>query len=148
MPILAFCIDWRVYSMNIDAINELICKSGGLESSLGMQFISTDEDDTCMAKLYVDTKVTQPFGYLSGGAILALAEALAGVGSVSLCPGCKCAGVSVNASHVHSAKKGETVTAYGRLVHKGTKTHLWRVDVTNEAGELISTVNVTNLVKE
>lgn len=133
--------------MFVDEINERIRKSQGFEMTVGMQFLSTPEPDTCAGKLYVDKHVLQPFGYLSGGAILALAETLAGVGSIALCPDCKCVGINVNANHVHSAKEGETVTALGRLVHKGGQTHVWRVDVTNDAGQLISTVTVTNFVK-
>ncbi|MCQ2144836.1 MAG: PaaI family thioesterase [Bacteroidales bacterium] len=133
--------------MNIDLINERIRKSQGFEHTVGMEFISTPEPDSCMGRLHVDKRVTQPFGYLSGGAILALAETLAGVGSVALCPDCKCVGINVNANHVHSAKEGETVTALGKLIHKGGQTHVWRVDVSNEDGRLVSTVTVTNFVK-
>lgn len=133
--------------MNLDKINEIIQKSQGFEANTGMVFISTPGSDTCVAKMHVDKRNMQPFGYLSGGAILALAESLAGAGSCSLCPGCKCMGINVNANHVHSAKEGETVTATGHLIHQGKQTHVWRIDVTNEAGQLVSTVNVTNFVK-
>lgn len=133
--------------MNVDKINQIIKSSNGFEQTVGMEFISTPEPDTCMGRIHVERKVMQPFGYLSGGAVLALAETLAGAGSVSLCPDCKCVGISVTANHVHSAAEGETVTALGHLVHKGTQTHVWRVDVTNEAGRLVSTVTVTNFVK-
>lgn len=133
--------------MNLDNIIELMRKSQGLEATLGMEFISTPETDTCMARLNAGKHVLQPFGYLSGGAILALAETLAGAGSLALCPGCKCMGINVNANHVHSAKEGECVTALGHLVHKGMQTHVWRIDVTNGEGRLVSTVTVTNFVK-
>ena len=45
-----------------------------MSTALGMEFISTPEDDTCMARMKVDERNRQPFGYLSGGASLALAE--------------------------------------------------------------------------
>lgn len=134
--------------MDITSINETILSSHGFEQNVGMEFFSTDDPDTCMAKLHVEKKNMQPFGFLSGGAILALAETLAGVGSSALCPDCICMGIEVNASHVHSAKEGETVTAVARIMHKGSHTHLWRVDVSNESGELVSTINVTNYVKK
>lgn len=133
--------------MNLDRINEIIQESQGFEAGTGMEFISTPDPYTCVAKMHVDKRNMQPFGYLSGGAILALAESLAGAGSCSLCPDCKCMGINVNANHVHSAKEGETVRATGRLIHQGKQTHVWRIDVTNEAGRLVSTVNVTNFVK-
>lgn len=133
--------------MNIDIIKDCILRSDGFEATIGMEFISTPEPDTCLARLHVDKRNMQPFGYLSGGAILVLAETLAGLGSCALCPGCKCLGINVNANHMHSASEGETVTAEGRLLHKGAQTHVWRIDVKNEDGQLISTVNVTNFVK-
>lgn len=133
--------------MNIDQINDILARKRGFEQNIGMEFISTPEPDTCMARMHVDERNRQPFGYLSGGAILALAETLAGVGSSALCPGCMCVGMNVNGNHVHSAAEGETVTAMGHLVHRGGQTHVWRVDVTNDAGRLISTVNVTNFIK-
>ena len=111
-----------------------------------MEFISTPEDDTCMARMQVDERNRQPFGFLSGGASLALAENVAGVGSCSLCPGCACVGIEVSGSHVQAVSEGDTVTAYARLKHRGKTLHVWTVDIKNSAGELISSVRVTNYI--
>jgi uncharacterized protein (TIGR00369 family) len=70
----------------------------------------------------VDERNRQPFGFLSGGATLALAENLAGIGSLALCPGRISVGINVSGSHVKAVAEGDTVTAYGRLIHKGTHT--------------------------
>ena len=67
--------------MNVDRINAIINNKPNLSTALGMEFISTPEDDTCMARMRVDERNRQPFGFLSGGASLALAENEAGVGS-------------------------------------------------------------------
>ena len=72
--------------MNVDSINEIINSKPNMSTALGMEFISTPESDTCMARMKVDERNRQPFGFLSGGASLALAENVAGVGSSSLCP--------------------------------------------------------------
>lgn len=111
-----------------------------------MEFISTPEGDTCMACMKVDERNRQPFGFLSGGASLALAENVAGVGSSALCPGCACVGIEVSGSHVKAVAEGDTVTAYARLLHKGTTLHVWNVDIKDTAGDLISNVRVTNYV--
>jgi acyl-coenzyme A thioesterase PaaI-like protein len=42
--------------------------------------------------------------------------------------------------------EGDTVTAYGRLQHQGKKLHVWQVDIKDSAGDLISTVRVTNFI--
>ena len=132
--------------MNVEKIKAIIDAKPNLSTALGMEFISTPEDDTCMAKMKVDERNRQPFGFLSGGASLALAENLAGVGSSSLCPGCACVGIEVSGSHVKAVVEGDTVTAYGRLQHQGRMLHVWQVDIKDSAGNLISTVRVTNFI--
>lgn len=132
--------------MNVDHIKEIIEKRPNLSTTLGMQFISTPDDDICMATMKVDKRNRQPFGFLSGGASLALAENLAGVGSSALCPGKICVGISVSGDHVKAVEEGETVTALAHLVSKGRKLHVWDVQISNLSGELISTVHVTNYI--
>ena len=132
--------------MNVDSINEIINSKPNMSTALGMEFISTPESDTCMARMKVDERNRQPFGFLSGGASLALAENVAGVGSSSLCPGCACVGIEVSGSHVKAVAEGDTVTAFARMIHKGTTLHVWNVDIKDTAGDLISNVRVTNYI--
>lgn len=132
--------------MNVESINKIIYDKPNLSTALGMEFISTPEDDTCMARMRVDERNRQPFGFLSGGASLALAENVAGVGSSALCPGCACVGIEVSGSHVQAIAEGDTVTAYARLLHSGKTLHVWQVDIKNSAAELISSVRVTNYI--
>ena len=132
--------------MNVDKINHIIHSKPNLSTALGMEFLSTPEDDTCMARMKVDERNRQPFGFLSGGASLALAENVAGVASSSLCPDCACVGIEVSGSHVKAVAEGDTVTASARLLHKGHTLHVWNVDITDTAGDLISNVRVTNYV--
>jgi uncharacterized protein (TIGR00369 family) len=132
--------------MNVDSINKLINDKPNLSTALGMEFLSTPEDDTCMARMRVDERNRQPFGFLSGGASLALAENVAGVGSSALCPGCACVGIEVSGSHVKVVAEGDTVTAYARMLHNGKTLHVWQVDIKDSMGDLISSVRVTNYV--
>ena len=132
--------------MNIEHQKEIIEKQDGLSNTLGMEFISTPEDDTCMARMKVNGLNRQPFGFLSGGASLVLAENVAGVGSMALCPGKISVGINVSGSHLKAVVEGDTVTAYAKLQYKGRTLHQWQVDIKNTAGELISTVQVTNYV--
>lgn len=132
--------------MNVDKIRDMVERQPNLSTALGMEFISTPEPDICVARMKVDERNRQPFGFLSGGASLALAENVAGVGSSALCEGRICVGISVSGSHVKAVSEGDTVTATARLVQKGRQLHVWCVDITNTAGELISTVQVTNYI--
>ena len=132
--------------MNVDKIRDMVERQPNLSTALGMEFISTPEPDICVARMKVDERNRQPFGFLSGGASLALAENVAGVGSSALCEGRICVDISVSGSHVKAVSEGDTVTATARLVQKGRQLHVWCVDITNTAGELISTVQVTNYI--
>ncbi|WP_276816707.1 PaaI family thioesterase [Segatella maculosa] len=132
--------------MNVEKIKEMLRRHDGLSNTLGMEFISTPEPDTCKAVMKVDERNKQAFGFLSGGASLALAENLAGVGSIALCPGKICVGINVSGSHVKAVLEGDTVTAWGRLQFKGNTLHEWQIDITDSAGDLISTVHVTNYI--
>ena len=133
-------------SMNIDKIKEVLLKRDGLSNTLGMEFISTPDPDTCQARMKVDERNRQIFGFLSGGASLALAENLAGVGSLALCPNNICVGINISGSHVKAVLDGDTVTATAHILHKGKTLHQWHVDIRNGAGDLISSVEVTNFV--
>lgn len=132
--------------MDVTTIREIIERQPNLSTALGMEFISTPEEDTCMARMKVDERNRQPFGFLSGGASLALAENVAGVGSSALCPGKICVGISVSGEHVKAVAEGDTVTAYARLVSKGRSLHVWDVHLNDSMGDLISTVHVTNYI--
>ena len=132
--------------MDVENINKIIRKSKNLSTVLGMNFISTPEPNICVATMEVDETTRQPFGFLSGGASLALAENVAGVGSSSLCPDKICVGISVSGEHVKAVAEGDTVTARAQLVNKGRKLHVWDVHITDSAGDLISTVHVTNYI--
>lgn len=132
--------------MDVEEIKKIIEKSPNLSTALGMEFISTPDDDMCMARMRVDERNRQPFGFLSGGASLALAENLAGVGSSAICPGKICVGINVSGSHVKAVVEGETVTATARLLQKGRKLHVWTVAIRDSQEDLISTVHVTNYI--
>ena len=132
--------------MNIEHIKDRINKLPNLSTALGMEFMSTPEPDTCMARMKVDERNRQPFGFLSGGASLALAENLAGVGSLALCPGKISVGINVSGSNLIAVEEGDTVTATAQILHKGRTLHPWLVEIRNTAGELVCSVQVTNYV--
>lgn len=132
--------------MDIERIKKTLSESHSLADSLGMQFLSTPDEDSCIAKMVVNESNCQPYGYLSGGASLALAETLAGVGSAALCPDNVCVGINVSGHHVKAVKVGDTVTAKATIVQNGRALHVWNVELTDSQGDLVSTVVVTNYV--
>lgn len=100
-----------------------------------------------VATMPVDERTMHPYGMLSGGASVALAESLAGYGSSLYCQEDEFpSGIQISANHVATASAGEFLTATGNLVHKGRLTHVWNIDITNSHEKLISTVRVTNMI--
>ncbi len=97
----------------------------------------------------VDKRTHQPVGLLHGGASAALIESLASIGS-SLIVDIKThniVGLALNANHIRGVKTG-IVTGRAELVHGGRTTHVWQVDIKNEAGKLVATGRLTVLVIE
>ena len=104
-------------------------------------------ETTVAASLAVTSKVCQPFGVLNGGASLALAETLAGYGSMGLlAPDEIPLAIEVDAHHIASVPEGGAVRAVATLLQKGRVTHLWNVDITDTRGRLISTARVVNQI--
>ena len=93
--------------MDIEKLKRVRLEQDGLSKTLGMDFISTPEPDTCMARMKVGRHNRQVFGFLSGGATLALAENLAGIGSMALSPGKICLGINVTGNHMKAVLEGD-----------------------------------------
>ncbi len=134
--------------MDIEKIKAVFTERPGMETTLGMEFLSTPDEDSCMARLNVDRRTRQPYGLLSGGASLALAEELAGIGTAALCPDRIGVGISVSANHLKPAYEGDVVTALARLIQKGRTLHVWQVEIRRSDGEMVSMVTVTNCLIE
>lgn len=130
--------------ITLERINE--GNRGSLIASLGIRFTNLSPGH-CEAMMAVEKKVCQPFGVLHGGATLALAETLAGQGSLMLCSEDEVpAGIQVSGNHLSPAKEGETVHAVGTVLQKGRTIHIWNIDVTAGDGRIISTVRVVNSI--
>ncbi len=104
--------------------------------------------DYAEAIMPVTEKHQQTMGYLHGGATIALAETIGGIGSYAILPKEQgCVGMQISASHISSATVGDRVVAKAKLQHKGRRTHVWDVNIYSEmSGKLISTIKVTNAI--
>lgn len=117
-----------------------------LMGNLGMQYTYASPD-RIEATMPVDERTRQPFGILHGGATLALAETVAGLGSMVTCqPDEIVVGMQVSGNHVSSAHEGDTVRAVGTIVHRGRSSHVWNVDVFTSTNKLVSSIRVVNSI--
>jgi hypothetical protein len=130
-------------NLSLDQLNAN-CK-GSLLEQLGMRFTLV-ETGKVEAVMPVDHRTIQPVGILHGGATIALAETVAGLGSNFLCQeGEHAVGMQLSAHHLSSPRKGE-VRAIATIIHQGTKSHVWQVEIFAADNRLVSVVTVTNMI--
>ena len=117
-----------------------------LVSHLGIRFTAVGEGFVD-ANMPVDARTFRPGGFLHGGANLALAETVAGLGSMLTVDleEFDVLGIQISANHTGSVTEG-TVFARAEIVHFGTQTHVWNVEIKNGNGKLVSTARVTNMI--
>jgi uncharacterized protein (TIGR00369 family) len=119
---------------------------GSMIETLGIVFVASGTG-TFAATMPVEPRTHQPMGILHGGATAALAESLGSMGSHLLVHenGQAAVGIEVSANHLRSARTG-TVTATGRLLHKGRTMHVWDIQVTNEKKDLVAVCRLTLMI--
>ncbi len=118
---------------------------GELATTMGIKLVSLSAEHA-EATMPVAGN-TQPFGVVHGGAYVVLAESLgsmaanvwAGADQVAV-------GIEVNASHSKSARKG-TVTAVATAIHLGRTLTTHEIAISDEAGNRLSTVRITNFIR-
>ncbi len=109
---------------------------------LGIEFLEVG-DDFLSARVPVDHRTHQPYGLLHGGVSVVLAETLGSCGAGFAIPeGYSAVGLDINANHLKGVKSG-WVTGVARPVHIGRSTHVWQIDMHNEAGELTCVSRIT-----
>lgn len=109
---------------------------------LGIEFLEVG-DDFLSARVPVDPRTHQPYGLLHGGVSVVLAETLGSCGAgFSIPEGYSAVGLDINANHLKGVKSG-WVTGVARPVHRGRTTHVWQIDMRNDAGELSCVSRIT-----
>ncbi len=130
--------------MSLEELNA--SNKGTLMESLGIRYTSVTPERV-EAEMPVDERTRQPFGILHGGATLALAETLAGMGSYMNCAeGEVSVGMQVSCNHISSAVEGDSVTGVATPIHIGRTTHVWNIDISSRKGRLISSIRLMNFI--
>lgn len=114
-------------------------------SHLGIEFLEVGED-WLSARVPVNRQTCQPYGLLHGGVSVVLAETLGSCGAAFAVPeGTKVVGLDINANHLRGVSEG-WVTAVARPVHLGRTTHVWQIDLRDDAGRMVCTSRQTMAV--
>jgi 1,4-dihydroxy-2-naphthoyl-CoA hydrolase len=91
---------------------------------------------------------TQSVGILHGGAYVVIAEGLGSIAAnIYAGEGKVAVGIEVNATHTGSIREG-FVTATCKAIHLGRTLTTHEIVCTDESGRRLSTVRLTNFIKE
>jgi uncharacterized protein (TIGR00369 family) len=118
---------------------------GSLAEKMGIELVEVSAE-RCVATMPVEGN-TQPLGILHGGAHVVLAESLGSIAAnVHAHPWGYAVGIELNASHHGSVKEG-VVTGTCTAVKLGKTLTTHEVKMTDEQGNLLSTVRITNFLR-
>lgn len=128
----------------IAALSAKVCK-GTLMETLDIEFTEVGAD-YLIARMPVTSKVHQPDGILHGGATMALAESVGSLASYVFLDSKEVMvrGIEISGNHIRSVREGY-VYARASILHKGRTTQLWEIRITDDQGNLVSMVKLTNI---
>ncbi|MDR0801848.1 PaaI family thioesterase [Fluviicola sp.] len=135
----------KLNQISLEQINKY--SNNTLLGHLGIRCVEVGED-YIVATMPVDHRTHQPMGLLHGGASAALIESVGSIGSTLLIDLSKEApvGIEINANHISNVKEG-SVRAIGKIVHAGSRTHVWQVDIfDNATDKLVCTGRLTIMI--
>lgn len=129
---------------SIEDLNKI--NQGTLMEQLHIEYLEV-ADGYVKAKMPVNERTKQPMGILHGGANLALAETIGGLGSALIVDldEFDVRGSQISANHIGTAHSGY-VYAEANMIHRGKNTHVWNIDIMDEEGKKVSTCRLTNFV--
>ncbi|WP_185860572.1 hotdog fold thioesterase [Blattabacterium cuenoti] len=136
----------KIIQKLLNELNDL--KKNTLINIMQIQFIFLSKKlDTLIAKMPINHKVCQPFGYLHGGATMILAESVgSSISFINIKNERKnIFSIEISANHVRSIKKG-ILLAKAQIVHKGNTLHFIQVHVYDEKKNIISFCKLTNII--
>ncbi len=105
------------------------------------------DKDRVVISMPITDASRQPYGLLHGGVSVVLAESCASVGTwLNIDQANQTAvGIEINANHLR-AKRDGTITAVATPLHKGRKTFVWEIRITDEEDRLVCVSRCTTAV--
>jgi 1,4-dihydroxy-2-naphthoyl-CoA hydrolase len=127
-----------------DKLNKL--GEGSMSEHLGIEYLEVGASHL-KARMPVDNRTKQPFGYLHGGASVVLAEEIGSMAANMTIDGTKffAFGLEINANHIKSVKDG-FITGIATPLHIGKSTHVWEIKIYNDGDELTCVSRLTMAV--
>ncbi len=108
-------------------------RNANMGAYIGIEFTELGPD-FLKARMPVDSRTTQPFGILHGGASCVLAETLGSVAAwMTIDPDhFRAVGLEINANHIRAVTEGAVIGTC-TPIHVGRRTQVWQTDITEES---------------
>ena len=120
---------------------------GTFAGVLGMEFTHLTPERV-EATLKVRQELKQPWGIVHGGAVMTLADTVAGAGAyMNLAQGQETVTVELKINLIGAVRKG-VIRAQALPLHRGRSTSIWETRITDETGKLVAVSLSTHLVLE
>lgn len=117
----------------------------GLPRELGMQ-VRTITPNKVQAEMHVQAKHLTRWGYVHGGAIMALGDAIGAAGAVvNLKPGERTVTLE-SKTNFFTAGRPPLLKAVSIPLHKGRRTMVWQTTIRNEDGSRVAIVTQTQVI--
>ncbi len=114
-----------------------------MSEHIGIEFTEVG-DNYLKAKMPVDHRTQQPYGFLHGGASAALAETMGSIASALVIDQSQynCVGLEINANHIRGVKEGYV---FGTVLplHIGRSTHVWDIKIYDQWEKLVCVSRLT-----
>ena len=118
---------------------------GTFAGVLGMEFTHLTPERV-EATLKVREELKQPWGIVHGGAVMTLADTVAGAGAyMNLGQNQETVTVELKINLIGAVREG-TIRAEALPLHRGRSTSIWTARITDEAGRLVAVSLSTHLV--
>lgn len=115
---------------------------------IGVEFVEA-APERIVAELTVREDLCTRPAVLHGGAIMAFADTLGGVGTMlNLAEGAGTTTIESKTNFIAAAPVGMRVKAEAMPLHRGRRTMVWQTRITNSDGRLVALVTQTQLVLE
>ena len=131
--------------MNKEKLLEKMSKmnQNTMATAIGLELTDIGNDYVC-GKIPVDRRTIHPFGFLHGGASVALAETIGSLaGQMQVNPEREIVlGIEINANHIKSVKEG---WVYGKAspINIGKKIQVWEIQITDIENTLVCISRLT-----
>lgn len=135
-------IDPPMDEAELAVLNE---RNTGLAHTIGMR-ITHCASDRLEGYVDVGPEHLQVAGIVNGGTYAAIGESLGSVAAIAAA-GRPAVGMSNYTDLIASVREGERIDAVALPVHVGSRTHLWRIDMTS-GGKLVAVTNLKLMILE